>query len=358
MYLEINNVSKRFGAFVALSDVNLSIEKNEFVSLLGPSGSGKSTLLRLIAGLEQPTTGSIRIDGNDVTALPPYQRGIAMVFQDFLLFPHMTVRENLLFPLRMLKMGKEESEERIDWCCKILSLTTLKDRFPNQLSGGQQQRVALGRGLVCRPKVLLLDEPLANLDRELRREMEVEIRSYQIQLGIPFIYVTHNQEEALSMSDKIAVVNKGGIEDFAPRTEVYHTPRTKFIAQFVGRSNVFSGPVTVSSSGEASILWHGVKIDVGDKLPDKGAQSASVYVKIENTVIGSADTPNAAGKIPGKLRDVIFRGQYAEYMVTLGGGVEIVASAIDATSDVKVGDPVVISWDNSKVDVFTNEVAA
>ena len=355
MYLEINNIGKRFGSFVALSDVNLRIAKNEFVSLLGPSGSGKSTLLRLIAGLEQPSTGSISIDGKDVTALPPYQRGIAMVFQDFLLFPHMTVRENLLFPLRMLKLGKQESEERIDWCCKILSLTNLKDRFPNQLSGGQQQRVALGRGLVCRPKVLLLDEPLANLDRELRREMEVEIRSYQIQLGIPFIYVTHNQEEALSMSDKIAVVNKGGIEDFAARTEVYHKPRTKFIAQFVGRSNVFTGPVTVSSSGQTSILWHGLKIDVGDKLANAPAEHASVYVKIENTLIGSADGPNAHNKIPGKLRDVIFRGQYAEYIVSLGSGDEIVASAVDAASVIKVGDPVVISWETAKTDVFVVE---
>lgn len=358
MYLEINNISKLFGSFAALSDVKLSIEKKEFVSLLGPSGSGKSTLLRLIAGLEQPTTGSISIDGTDVTALPPYQRGIAMVFQDFLLFPHMTVRENLLFPLRMLKMGREESEERIDWCCNILSLSALKERFPNQLSGGQQQRVALGRGLVCRPKVLLLDEPLANLDRELRRDMEVEIRSYQIQLGIPFIYVTHNQEEALSMSDKIAVVNKGGIEDFAARTEVYHTPKTKFIAQFVGRSNVFSGPVTVSSTGETSILCNGIKIDVGDRLADKLAQSASAYVKIENTKIESADQSNAVGKISGKLRDVIFRGQYAEYMVTSVNGTEIVASAIDSNTDVKVGDAVLISWDTRKIDVFANEVAA
>lgn len=358
MYLEINDVSKRFGAFTALSDVNLGIAKNEFVSLLGPSGSGKSTLLRLIAGLEQPTTGNIMIDGKDVTALPPYQRGIAMVFQDFLLFPHMTVRENLLFPLRMLKMGKAESEERIDWCCRILSLTQLKDRFPNQLSGGQQQRVALGRGLVCRPKVLLLDEPLANLDRELRREMEVEIRSYQIQLGIPFIYVTHNQEEALSMSDKIAVVNKGGIEDFAPRTEVYHNPRTKFIAQFVGRSNVFSGPVSVLADGEASILWHGVRIHAGEALKGVRGGNASIYVKIEDTLIESAETADPAGKIPGKLRDVIFRGQYAEYIVTVGSGDEIVASAIDSTTRIKAGDSVLLSWDTAKIDAFADELAA
>ena len=357
MYLELKDLGKRFGSFTALSGVNLSIGKNEFVSLLGPSGSGKSTLLRLIAGLEQPTTGSISIDGQDVTALPPYQRGIAMVFQDFLLFPHMTVRENLLFPLRMLKMGKAESEERIDWCCRILSLTQLKDRFPNQLSGGQQQRVALVRGLVCRPKVLLLDEPLANLERELRREMEVEIRSYQIQLGIPFVYVTHNQEEALSMSDKIAVVNKGGIEDFAERTEVYHNPRTKFIAQFVGRSNVFSGPLTVAPDGERSILWHGHRIGLGDTLREQSGGSASAYVKIENTHLEAA-TATPEGKIPGRLRDVIFRGQYAEYIVELGSGEEIVASSIEPGAGIKPGDGVLISWDKARIDAFADEAAA
>ena len=242
-YLDISGVGKRFGTVTALSDVSLAIEKNEFVSLLGPSGSGKSTLLRLIAGLEQPTAGRILIDGHDVTALPPYKRGIAMVFQDFLLFPHMTVQENLVFPLRMLKVPRDRREERIDWVCDVLSLSELKDRYPNQLSGGQQQRVALGRGLVCRPKVLLLDEPLANLDRELRRDMEVEIRAYQNQLQIPFVYVTHNQEEAISMSDRIAVVNNGLIEDFADRATIYHRPRTRFIAQFVGQSNVFEGRV-------------------------------------------------------------------------------------------------------------------
>ena len=355
MYLEITGVEKKFGSFTALSDVDLRIQKNEFISLLGPSGSGKSTLLRLIAGLEQPTSGQVFVDGADVTLLPPYRRGVAMVFQDFLLFPHMTVRENLLFPLRMLNLDKAAREERIDWCCDILALFNLKDRFPNQLSGGQQQRVALGRGLVCQPKVLLLDEPLANLDRELRRDMEVEIRSYQIQLGIPFVYVTHNQEEALSMSDKIAVINEGRIEDFAEKSIVYSQPKTKFVAQFVGRSNIFSGPVTNTDAGGRFIKWHDTEIPIAaDALPDQ-SQSASVYVKIEETHIENAAGVDPSGKIKGTLRDIIFRGQYAEYIVSAGTAKDIVASSIDSTTQVSLGDDVLVFWNPGSIDVFADE---
>ncbi len=353
MYLEIDGLGKRFGTFTALADVTLGIRKEEFVSLLGPSGSGKSTLLRLIAGLEQPTTGRIRIDGQDVTALPPYRRGISMVFQDFLLFPHMTVRENLLFPLRMLKLRRDEAEERVDWCCGILSLRELKDRYPNQLSGGQQQRVALGRGLVCRPKVLLLDEPLANLDRELRRDMEIEIRRYQIQLGIPFIYVTHNQEEALSMSDKIAVVNRGRVEDFNDKATIYDQPKTRFIAQFVGRSNVISGPVL--REGAATFLrWRGFDVPVPGAALPAGARQASAYIKIEHTQIAPSGGPALPGALRGQLRDVIFRGQYAEYLVTLGEGEDFVASAIAPGTVLSPGDTVQVSWDQDKLDIFAD----
>lgn len=356
MYLELTNLKKTFGSFTAVANVNLSIDKTEFVSLLGPSGSGKSTLLRLIAGLEQPTEGRIIVDGKDVTRLPPYQRGIAMVFQDFLLFPHMTVRENLAFPLRMLKMPAAEQAERIDWVSRILSLTELQQRYPNQLSGGQQQRVALGRGLVSRPKVLLLDEPLANLDRELRRDMEIEIRRYQIELGIPFIYVTHNQEEALSMSDRIAVVNKGGIEDFADKSTIYSQPKTSFIAQFVGRSNMFSGPVVSTPAGARAIAWQDLLIPLHatGKLADHTI--ASAYIKIEDTLIERDDGAPAPDKIRGRLRDVIFRGQYAEYLVRMPNGAEIVASGIDSATRVSPGDNVLISWDPQKLDLFPGEV--
>ncbi|MGE3832742.1 MAG: ABC transporter ATP-binding protein, partial [Parvibaculaceae bacterium] len=204
--LSLQSIAKHFGAVRAVDGVDLDVRQDEFFALLGPSGSGKTTLLRIIAGLEQPGTGRVVVRGQDVTALPPYRRRIGMVFQNFLLFPHKTVAENIIFPLRMQRASRSECEERLQWAVKLLRLDGLGGRYPNELSGGQQQRVSLARGLISRPALLLLDEPLANLDRELRAEMEVEIRRYQKELNIPFVYVTHNQEEALTMSDRMAIM--------------------------------------------------------------------------------------------------------------------------------------------------------
>ena len=209
--LRLENVTKRFGNVLAADQITIEVGQTEFFALLGPSGSGKTTMLRMIAGLERPNEGRILIGGRDVTALPPYKRGIGMVFQDFLLFPHRTVAENIGFPLKMQGKSRAETAENLRWVVDLVRLTGLEARFPHQLSGGQKQRVALARGLVSRPSLLLLDEPLANLDRELRKEMEVEIRRFQIELGIPFVYVTHNQEEALTMSDRMAVMRQSAL---------------------------------------------------------------------------------------------------------------------------------------------------
>nr|WP_281493592.1 ABC transporter ATP-binding protein [Ancylobacter koreensis] len=326
----------------------MGIGQSEFVSLLGPSGSGKTTLLRIIAGLEKPTTGRVLIDGVDVTDLPPHRRGVAMVFQEFLLFPHRTVYENLAFPLRMLKLPKAEIEERVAWVVGILSLAGLEKRYPNQLSGGQQQRVALGRGLVGRPKALLLDEPLANLDRELRQEMEVEIRRHQIALGIPFIYVTHNQEEALSMSDRIAVVRRGRIEDFAPRTQIYDTPRTAFIAQFVGRSNRFEG--TLDGAGMLAS-------DCGARLavPAAGLAAGSramLFVKNEKLRLDPAGaTPAGANSLACTVKDVILRGAYADYILAFGNR-ELNASRPRSERAFLAGEAVTASFDAADMDLF------
>lgn len=348
VYISLDGVSRQYANIWAVDRVSMAIEKNEFVSLLGPSGSGKTTLLRIIAGLEKPTRGRVLIDGEDVTDLPPHKRGVAMVFQEFLLFPHRTVHENLAFPLRMLKLPQAEIEERVAWVVGILSLGGLEKRYPNQLSGGQQQRVALGRGLVGRPKALLLDEPLANLDRELRQEMEVEIRRHQIALGIPFIYVTHNQEEALSMSDRIAVVRKGRIEDFAPRAEIYDRPKTSFIAQFVGRSNRFEG--TMGADGRLTANC-GVTMELAAG-PAAGTPIA-LFVKNEKlrlTTPGEAP-PEGPNRIECTVKDVILRGAYADYILSCGSR-ELHASRPRSERAFAAGEAVVASFNSADIDAF------
>ncbi|MCS0500863.1 ABC transporter ATP-binding protein [Ancylobacter mangrovi] len=351
-YITLDGVSKQYGSVWAVDRVDMAIDKHEFVSLLGPSGSGKTTLLRIIAGLETPTQGRVLIDGEDVTHLPPHRRGVAMVFQEFLLFPHRTVYENLAFPLRMLKLQKGEIAERVDWVLGILALRGLEKRYPNQLSGGQQQRVALGRGLVGRPKVLLLDEPLANLDRELRQEMEVEIRRHQTALGIPFIYVTHNQEEALSMSDRIAVVRGGRVEDFASRTDIYDRPKTAFIAQFVGRSNRFEG-VAAKARDRLAIRGEGVLIETAARPGIGEGDNVVAYVKNEKVRLKLAEPGAAAGAntIAARIRHVILRGAYAEYVLSWSGG-ELIASRPRDGAELPGGAEVIAYWDAADVDLF------
>jgi ABC-type Fe3+/spermidine/putrescine transport system ATPase subunit len=351
LYITLDGIAKHYGGVRALDHVDMTISKNEFVSFLGPSGSGKTTLLRIIAGLERPAQGRVLINGQDVTDLPPHKRGVAMVFQEFLLFPHRTVRENLAFPLRMHRLPTAEIVERIKWVVGVLSLNGLEDRYPNQLSGGQQQRVALGRGLVAHPKVLLLDEPLANLDRELRQEMEVEIRRYQMQLGIPFIYVTHNQEEALSMSDRIAVMRSGCIEDFAERSAIYDHPKTAFIAQFVGRSNRFDGVVAGISGDTVFVQSDGAELAASPSTALAVGQRVSLYVKNEKIRLGAQRPANRANAIACRVKDVILRGAYAEYILAVGPR-NLVASRPRSERAWRAGDEVWAIWEAEQGDVF------
>ena len=350
-YIRIDNVSRDYGAVRALSDLTISIEKHEFIAILGPSGSGKSTLLRLIAGLDQPSTGKIFIEGRDVTDLPPHKRGIGMVFQEFLLFPHRTVRENLAFPLRMTRETPAHIAERLDWVAGVLSLTALLDRYPNQLSGGQQQRVALGRGLIANPTLLLLDEPLANLDRELRQEMEVEIRRYQKQLGIPFVYVTHNQEEALSMSDRIAVINNGRLEALGERQAIYDSPASPFVARFVGRSTRFDGVVepdgrTVQLSNYAYAM-PGIS-----GIPAR----TQVDVFVKNERFHLAPFVEGEAGIPSKVADVVLRGPFLEYILETDRGERIIAVQSKRNDAAVVGDRVLLTWAAAHAHVFAKGV--
>ena len=353
--LELDGVSKRFGRVVAADGITLAIGQREFFALLGPSGSGKTTMLRMIAGLERPDRGRIRIAGQDVTELPPYRRRLGMVFQDFLLFPHKTVAENIVFPLRMQRVGETERRRALDWVTALVRLQGLEHRYPHELSGGQKQRVALARGLVARPALLLLDEPLANLDRELRKEMEVEIRRFQLELGIPFVYVTHNQEEALTMSDRMAVMRDGRLEQVGAKLELYHTPRSAFVAGFLGAANGFAGRVAGLESGTALLDWEGHRVRARAHPGLAPGRPAVCYVKSEKIALapdGAAAPPEA---LPGRLRDIIFKGQYADYLVELEGGREITVSGPPRGFDAGHALPVRVHWRAEDADAFPVE---
>ena len=344
--LELRNVTKRFGSVVAAGDISLSVDQGEFFALLGPSGSGKTTMLRIIAGLETPDEGAVLINGQDVTALPPYARGVGMVFQNFLLFPHKKVGENIIFPLRRQGRSKAEQGERLEWALDLLRLDGLSDRYPHQLSGGQQQRVALARGLISRPALLLLDEPLANLDRELRKEMEVEVRRYQVELDIPFIYVTHNQEEALTMSDRIAVMNHGRFEQVAPKLEVYTHPTSHFVAGFVGHSNRLSGRLSAVSGEQGTLDWQGTSLVVPVPEGTAVGEEIECFIKCEKMRIVTPGSTSLAdeNRIAGSLRDIIFKGSTADYLVATDNGAELTVSETSEIMQLSRNDRLEVTW--------------
>ena len=257
--VEIQSVVKRFGPVAAVDCVSLNIHRGEFFSLLGPSGCGKTTLLRMIAGFESPTTGTIRIDNQDVTHTPPYTRPVNLVFQHYALFPHLSVQKNVAFGLRYQQVPRSQMRQRVKGALEQVRLTGLDHRLPDQLSGGQRQRVALARALVLQPKVLLLDEPLGALDQKLRKEMQVELKNLQRELGITFIFVTHDQEEALTMSDRIAVMNAGKVEQVDSAATIFEQPTTRFVAAFMGNTNFF--PATVVQSNTTTALVRGEEFE-------------------------------------------------------------------------------------------------
>lgn len=347
--LSLQSVYKSYGSVKAVNDINLDIKQDEFISLLGPSGSGKTTLLRIIAGLERPDTGRVLINGQDVSHMPPHKRRVGMVFQNFLLFPHKTVAENITFPLRMQGVSRADRDERLAWALRLLRLEGLAGRYPNEMSGGQQQRVALARGLISRPALLLLDEPLANLDRELRAEMEVEIRRYQRELNIPFVYVTHNQEEALTMSDRIAVMRNGVFEQCGPRAEIYSKPATAFVASFIGQSNRLDGVARTAGAGGIEFQWRDSVLRIPAAAAVATGDKVAFAIKYEDVEIARPDSLNGAAgsrnQLPGRLRDIIFKGQTANYMITLDNGTEIVASATPREMTIAPGEIVVAHWD-------------
>ena len=318
----INGLTKRFGATTAVDDLSIEIGEGELVSLLGPSGCGKTTTLRSIAGFVEPDSGRILFDGLDVTAFPPERRNIGMVFQNYALFPHMTVRENLRFGLEMRRVARKEMNDRIGAVLDIVQLDGLEDRYPRELSGGQQQRVALARGLVIEPAVLLLDEPLANLDAKLREDMRFFIRSLQKRVGITTVYVTHDQAEAMVISDRIVVMFDGRIRQVGNATEIYAHPVSRDVADFIGLSNFIEGQVNARSEAGCYVVETSLgKISCRSALTLGAGESALVMVRPESIQLSrEAPANGVANVITGQVRDRFYLGNIAGYRIACGDG--------------------------------------
>jgi len=302
--VRLEGLRKTFGDVVAVAGVDLEVREGEFFSLLGPSGCGKTTCLRMIAGFEEPTAGRIVLHGRDVAGLPAYERDVNTVFQDYALFPHMSVHDNVEYGLVVKGVGRAERRQRVGEALRMMRLDRLDRRKPGELSGGQRQRVALARALVNQPRVLLLDEPLGALDLKLRQAMQIELKSIQERLSMTFIYVTHDQEEALTMSDRLAVMNQGRVEQVGSPAEVYERPATSFVAGFVGASNVLSGDAALAITGRPQ----------------------SITVRPEKIRLGSQEDRPALDEVSaeGVVRDVVYVGAFTRYVVELDAGGELV----------------------------------
>jgi spermidine/putrescine transport system ATP-binding protein len=323
--VQLKNVTKRFGNFVAVLDVNLDIRQGEFLTLLGPSGCGKTTLLRMISGFETPTEGAVYLAGQEVTHLPPYKRDVNQVFQSYALFPHLTVAENIAFGLKMKKMPKPEIEERVKQVTQLVSLTGFEQRKPSQLSGGQRQRVALARAIVCQPRVLLLDEPLAALDAKLRHAMQIELKHLQKKVGITFVFVTHDQEEALTMSDRIAVINLGRIEQLGEVAEIYHSPRTTFVANFIGQANIIEAtPVSVNGNQARVKLNDALELTVNTSSIPADSKSALVSIRPEKIHLQKAQS-TGENVFEARVSEELFKGAVDQLVLTTDSGLELTA---------------------------------
>jgi spermidine/putrescine transport system ATP-binding protein len=345
--LELVGIRKEFPGFTAIDHLDLHIPAGEFFALLGPSGCGKTTTLRLVAGLEQPTTGQILIGGKDVTETKPYQRPVNTVFQSYALFPHMSVLENVAFGLRQRKIDDVlvKAQASLD----LVELGHLAQRRPAQLSGGQQQRVALARALVNRPSLLLLDEPLGALDLKLRRQMQIELKAIQMEVGLTFLHVTHDQEEAMDMADTVAVMNKGHIEQMGSPEKLYDRPKTVFVSKFLGQSNLFIGQVESQNEVAVSIQVAGTKISVPKARAEKHSGTIAIGVRPEKAFFHEEQPKlgsdhNVIG--PGEIIDIRFTGVSNQYLIEIPkvGNVTVFAQNIGKSPVIELGAKVWVSW--------------
>ncbi len=348
--IEFSGVTKRFGSFTAVDNQTLSIYEREFHALLGPSGCGKTTLLRMLAGFEEPSEGSIRLDGRDLLGVPPHRRPVNMMFQSYALFPHMSVEGNVAFGLKRDRLPKDEIEARVGEMLRLVKMEAFARRKPDQLSGGQRQRVALARALAKRPKVLLLDEPLAALDKKLREETQFELMNLQETLGVTFLVVTHDQEEAMTMADRISVMDHGRIVQVATPAEIYEAPNSSYVAGFVGSVNLFEAVVeSASQDGARLAAKDGFAVEATGSVSVTAGQTAFFAIRPEKVRIGH-DAPAGTGvnAIAGEVWDIGYLGDMTTYNVRLASGKVVRASRLNAVRSIERPiaweDRVWLSW--------------
>lgn len=343
--VELRNVTKRFGELTAVDSVSLSIVRGEFLTLLGPSGCGKTTLLRMIAGFDLPDSGSVALGGRDVTSLAPHQRDVTTVFQHYALFPHLNVFDNIAFGLARRRVRRDEIKRRVAASLEMVRLTGLDKRQPDELSGGQQQRVALARALVVEPRVLLLDEPLAALDLKLRKQMQIELKGLQRRLGISFIYVTHDQEEALTMSDRIVVMNAGRIEQVGRAEQIYERPLTEFVAGFVGASNIIEGTVNEVSGDLTTISVAGARVGA---RADGVKQGERVRLLIRPEKI-SISVEGASNQLSGHIDSALYLGESTQWKIIIEDGQALTVLEQNRepfrSAQARIGQTVRIKWE-------------
>ncbi|MCZ4353536.1 ABC transporter ATP-binding protein [Roseovarius aestuarii] len=320
-FISVRNVKKMFGSFQAIENISIDIAHGEFFSLLGASGCGKTTLLRMLAGFENPTSGEIYIDGQPMSDVPPHERPVNIVFQNYAIFPHLNVRENIAYGLRKQKLPRAKRNEMVDEMLDLIALPGYGDRKATELSGGQRQRIALARALILRPKVLLLDEPLGALDKQLREQMQLELRALQRTIGITFVFVTHDQEEALTMSDRIAVMQGGKLLQLDTPTGLYETPHNREVASFIGTMNFFDGVVTAESGSDLTIDTKGLGEIVAPKRQTTYGVGDVVQVAIrpEKLQMADAHDPEAAHSVSGFLQNAAYLGERSHFYVTIDG---------------------------------------
>lgn len=345
--LVLDKVEKRYGDFVALEPTDLTIKAGEFITLLGPSGSGKTTILMSIAGFVAPSSGRMLLDGRDVTGLPPERRNFGVVFQGYALFPHLTVYDNVAFPLRARGITGEAARPKIMAALEMAKLQAFAHRYPRQLSGGQQQRVALARSLVFAPELLLLDEPLSALDKALRKEFQTEFRSIHREVGSTFIYVTHDQEEALTMSDRIVILDRGRILQIAPPAELYERPATEFVAGFLGKSNFLRGKIASASGEQVSIHMPGFAATAnGNGIAAQAGQAAVAALRPEKIRLAAPATGAEAVScsVSGRVADITYLGSSIEVELRLADGETLLATVPAGQRSFTEGEEIVASW--------------